>query len=330
MAAFRIVLALLTPALLVGCGSDGDTSAEPKSANDCGSAFNPAARVYETLSDFAVTEPSQLERTLFQDIILGVQPASTEDPSYQNVADAVKIHTARFNGGKPETGEGGYTSVRNPIDTIALMIGEDQVENFDEGRRYISDCIDAGNAADYSTSANGVLVTFEEVQNSSVTDQYNYPTVRWVYAPEGSGKVQRVIRFQGRSGEDLQGALVGWQYSARDFSSVGFNQPELAQASFTAGSNQQRLSLEQVFTDMDKDQWLRSSNTSFDFAGQAVDCARVVVDYRAQTAEVFTSKGDCTTEECRKEYVESDNYCGNFEEGSGETYNTQAVTARQQ
>ncbi|BES69180.1 hypothetical protein RE428_01980 [Marinobacter nanhaiticus D15-8W] len=329
MTTFRIVLALLTPViLLAGCGSDGDTSAEGESANECGSAFNPATAVYQTLSNFNVTEPARLDRTLFHDVILGVQPASSEDPAYQAVADAVKVQTARFNGGEPETGTNSYASVRNPLDLISLMIGEDQVENFNEGRRYISDCIDAGNPAEYSTSANGKLVTFEEVQNETVTDRYNYPVVRWVYAPDASGKVQRVIRYQGRSGEDLQGALVGWQYNARDFSSIGFNRPELLKASFTAGNNQQRLSLEQAFIGMDKDQWLRSSDISFDFAGEAVDCARIVVDYRAQTAELFTSRSDCTSEECRDEYVAGNAYCGNLAEGTGETYSTQPVADR--
>lgn len=329
MTVFRTVLALLAPTLLlVGCGSDGDTSTEGKSSNNCGSAFNPATAVYETISDFTITEPARLEHTLFRDVILGVQPT---DSANQNIANAVKAQTARFNGGDPDTGASGYVSVRNPIDTISLMIGEDQVENFNEGRRYISDCIDAGNAAEYSTSANGKLVTFEEVQNGASTgDEYNYPIVRWVYAPDASGKVQRVIRYQGRSGEDLQGAVVGRQYSAQDFSTVGFNQPELVQASFTAGSNQQRLSLEQAFIGMDKDQWLRSSDTHFDFAGEAVDCARVVVDYRTQTAEVFTSKSECTTEDCREAYVKGASYCGNLAEGTGKTYSTQAVPERQQ
>lgn len=351
MTAFRIVLALLTPTLmLAGCGSDGDTSAEGQSANDCGSAFNPATAVYETFSDFTVTEPARLERTLFRDVILGVQPASSEDPGYQAVADAVKSHTARFNGGTPASGAGPYTGVRNPLDLISLIIGEDQVASFNEGRRYISDCIDAGNAAEYSTSANGVLVTFEEVQNGSVTDRYSYPTLRWVYAPEGSDKVIRVARFQGRSGEDLQGAIVGTQYDSKTFATVGFNTPELLQASFTAGSNQERLGLQQDFIENHTDDWIRSSDSVFDFAGHTgVDCARVLVDFDMATAEVFTSVCedrpqpnalDCSVEEGyldegnevggREDYVQSAAYCGNQTAGSGETYSTQPVPERQQ
>ncbi|WP_148861108.1 hypothetical protein [Marinobacter fonticola] len=352
MTGFRYILAFLTPALLLaGCGSDGDTSAKGKSANNCGSAFNPATTVFETFSDFTLTEPARLERTLFRDVLLGVQPADTEDTDSQAVADAVKSLTARFNGGKPDTGAGSYTSVRNPIDLVSLMIGEDRIENFSEGRRTISDCIDAGNAAEYSTSANGVLVTFEEVDNGSATDRYNYPTVRWVYAPEASDKVIRVTRFQGLAGEDLQGAVVGVQFNSQAFSSVGFNAPELVQASFTASNNQERLGLQQDFVDAHTDDWIRSSNNVFDFAGQTgIDCARVVVDYDMAQAEVFTSvcedrphpdAMDCSAQNAykdsqgrdvksREEYVGSNAYCGNASAGEGHTYSTQPVSARQQ
>ncbi|WP_111497162.1 hypothetical protein [Marinobacter bohaiensis] len=324
----RILASLAGTLLLAGCGGSSDGDSDPAS---CGSQFNPATRVQAGYASFDITAPGRLQRHLFRDVLAGVQPAGA-DAYGESVADDVLAQTARFNGGSPASGASAYTAVRNPMDFIDLIIGEDTIDNFNTGRRYISSCIDAGNAAQYDTSEKGALVTFDEVQDSTTTDQYNYPNLRWVYAPDASGKVIRVIRFQGRSGEDLNGAVVASQFDDASFSASGFNVPELVQASFTAGSNQERLSLEQTLIDLDRDQWLRSSDNTFDFADRTdVDCARVLVDYRAATAEVFTSayanvSGSYAS---RSAYVESEDYCGNQEEGTGTRYATQAVSGRQ-
>lgn len=312
-------------ALITGCG--GGDNADSSSASSCGAQFNPAAPVLASFSTFDITEPARVERNLFRDVIAGVQPSGADS---QDVADSVRDLTAEFNGGQTSADQTGYTAVRNPIDLMSLIIGEGTIDNFNVGRRYISSCIDAGNAAEYSSGANGVLITFEESEGPKA--EYNYPNLRWVYAPDTSGKVIRVVRFQGRSEDFLDGSAVGVQYDDASFSDVGFNTPELIQASFTGGNNEERLGLEQAFIGLDKDQWIRSSDNTFQFAGQTVDCARVIVDYRGQTAETFTSSYSSVSGsyDTRDEYVQSDDYCGNFAEGDGSSYSTEAVPARQQ
>lgn len=322
MTAFRIVLALLTPALLLaGCGSDGDTSAEGQSANDCGSAFNPATTVVRGFSNFRISEPQALDHVLFRDLIEGAQPGDPDDSRGNTIADAIETETARFTGVAMTSDGTGILSVRNPLDLLHNVIGEGSVENFNAGRRYISDCIDAGNAAQYATSANGALITFEEVQNDQKVDEYVYANLRWVYTPDTTGNVIRGIRYVGQPGDFLDGAVLASVFGGKDFSATGYNQPEALEASFTGGDDAERLGIQQAFSGMDKDQWIRSSDGTFVFAGETVDCARVLIDYRAQTAELLTSLG---------EESGSAAYCGNLEEGTGETYSTQPVPERQQ
>lgn len=336
MATDKTFLALTASLLvLVGCGG-GDSNGDGGSTADCGSQYNPATNVLASFSSFDVNEPERLDYHMFRDVIAGVQPASDGDAYGQSVARDVFAETAHFNGGSPSSGASAYTSVRNPLDLINLVIGEGTIDNFNVGRRYISSCIDAGNAAQYSTKANDRSVQFQENQDDKVTDTYSYPVLTWVYTPDEANKVIRVVRYQGQAGESLITAAVGVQYDDLAFTAVGFNPPELLTASFTADDSEERLGLQQDFLNSDRDEWIRSSSNTFDFADQTgVDCARVVLDYAEQTAEVFTSTCNLSGSDCddpakrEAQYTRTQDYCGNFDDGTGNSYATQAVSGRQ-
>ncbi|TBW49805.1 hypothetical protein EZI54_19005 [Marinobacter halodurans] len=333
----KTFLALTTSlAVLAGCG--GGDGSDGGSTADCGSQYNPATSVQASFSSFDVSEPERLDRHMFLDVIAGVQPepGSANETYGRMVADDVFGQTAHFNGGQPTSGATAYTSVRNPLDLINLVIGEGTIDNFNVGRRYISTCIDAGNAAQYSTSANDRNILFQENQDGEVTDTYNYPVLTWVYSPDEANKVIRVVRYQGRSGDSLITAAVGVQFDDLAFTAVGFNPPELLTASFTADNSEERLGLQQDFLGPDRDEWIRSSDNTFDFADQTgVDCARVVIDYAQQQAEVFTSTCSLSGSDCddpakrQTGYTRTNDYCGNFEDGTGTSYATQAVSGRQ-
>ncbi|ROU01385.1 hypothetical protein EB809_04605 [Marinobacter sp. R17] len=339
MATDKTFLALLASLLvLAGCGG-GDSNGDGGSTADCGSQYNPASNVLASFSSFDVNEPERLDYHMFRDVIAGVQPANDGDAYGQSVAEDVFSETAHFNGGSPSSGASAYTSVRNPLDLINLVIGEGTINNFNVGRRYISTCIDAGNAADYSNKASSTedkpnRIVFSEDEGQK--EVYYYPVLRWVYSPDEADKVIRVAQYRGSSDSWLDGAIAGAQFDSKTFSAIGFNNPELLTASFTASNNEERLSLQQDFIDLDRDEWIRSSSNTFDFADQTgVDCARVVLDYAEQTAEVFTSTCSLSGSDCddpakrEAQYTRTQDYCGNFDDGTGNSYATQAVPERQ-
>ncbi|MDG5500145.1 hypothetical protein [Marinobacter sp. BGYM27] len=305
---------------LTGCGGgDSDFASGGGKGGSCSNAFNPASNVIISLSSFELSDPADLEHTLFRDFIRGIQPA-VSDPTSTAVVDSVMIETARFNGGEnTDSNQNNFTSVRNPADLINNQIGTNEIDNFNQGRRYISDCIDASTAAEYSNSANGVGIRFDEAPAGTPVDRYNYALLRWVYAPQGSNKIQKVVQYVGTADDFLDGIILAEQYDPTNFSSVGFNTPDRASVSFTGGNDTERLGFDQDLISDKQDSWTRSSDTPFTFAGASVDCARVVVDYPMATATVYTSVGVDQ---------KAEGYCGT-KTASDNTYSTAPVASRQ-
>ncbi|MGP4844482.1 hypothetical protein ACTXGQ_10155 [Marinobacter sp. 1Y8] len=305
---------------LTGCGGgDSDFAGGDGNGGSCSNAFNPASNVIISLGSFEISDSTDLEHTLFRDFIRGIQPTASDSTSEAVVA-SVMTETARFNGGvNNDTSQSNFTSVRNPADLLNNQIGNNEIDNFNQGRRYISGCIDASTAADYSNSANGVRIRFDEAPAGDVVDSYNYALLRWVYAPQGSNKIQKVVQYVGTADDFLDGIILAEQYDPTNFSSIGFNTPDRASASFTGGNDTQRLGFDQDLISEKQDSWTRSSNVPFNFAGASVDCARVVVDYPMTTATVYTSI-DIDQK--------ADGYCGT-KTTPDTRYSTVAVSSRQ-
>lgn len=316
-----LILSILGIAL-TGCGGGGDDFAGGGGkGGSCSNAFNPASNVFISLGSFEISDPADLEHTLFRDFIRGIQPNPDDtNPGSQDIVDSVMAETARFNGGvNNDASQNNFTSVRNPADLLNSQIGNNEIDNFNLGRRYISDCIDASTAADYSNSANGARIRFDEAPAGDVINSYNYGLLRWVYAPQGSNKIQKVVQYVGTADDFLDGVLLAEQYDPTNFSSIGFNTPDRVSVSFTGGDDTQRLGFDQDLINEKQDSWTRSSDTPFDFAGESVDCARVVVDYPMTKVRVYTSK-DID--------VKAAQYCGN-KTTPDNSYSTVAVSSRQ-
>lgn len=308
---------------LTGCGGgDSDFASGGGKGGSCSNAFNPASNVIISLSSFELSDPADLEHTLFRDFIRGMQPnpdISVDSKSEAIVASVMK-ETAPFNGGKiTDSSQSNFTSVRNPADLINNQIGTNEIDNFNQGRRYISDCIDASTAAEYSNSANGVGIRFDEAPAGTPVDSYNYALLRWVYAPQGSNKIQKVVQYVGTADDFLDGIILAEQYDPTNFSSVGFNTPDRASVSFTGGNDTERLGFDQDLITDQQDSWTRSSDMKFEFASESVDCARVVVKYTTMIAEVYTSSDIAS---------DADGYCGS-KELPDYSYSTARVPSRQ-
>ncbi|PAV25047.1 hypothetical protein C8D92_10392 [Tamilnaduibacter salinus] len=327
------VLACITTLTLLSACGGGSQNLDTGSGGSCGAAFNPAATVRLSLGNFTISDPEPLSETLLSDLAQGTQPNSSATPAKQDYGN--QVHSDLLTQSQPfigSTSDEDYNQARNPYDLMNKVIASGEVDNFNAGRGYISDCIDAGNPAEYSNSANNVTIQFNEVQNENTTEQFRYPQLRWVYTPATTNTVQRVVRYQG--GDFLDGLTVGSSFASSTFSTTGYNAPQRVEASFAADSNdedsQQSLIIVQRFVDPDQpddrqDEWLYSdtTGTTFDFAGATdVDCARVLVDYDMQKAYVFTSSDEPS---------DSPAYCGNRAmDESDNDYPTQPVSERKQ
>lgn len=333
-----VLACFATLSFLSACGG-GSNNLDTGSGGSCGSAFNPAATVRLSLGNFTISDAEPLSETLLSDLAQGTQPDVNATPTEQTYGDQARSDLLTYS--QPfigSTSDSDYNQARNPYDLMDQVIASGEVDNFNAGRGYISDCIDAGNPAEYSNSANRVTIQFNEVQNSNTTDQYRYRTLRWVYSPDTTDTVQRVVQYQG--GDFVDGLTVGSSFASSSFSATGYNNPDRVEASFAANSNgdgqkQESLIIVQRFVDPDQpddrqDEWLYSDTTgTFDFAGaMGVDCARVLVDYAMQRAYVFTSLKPSGTEQ--DSYESSDGYCGKKEIGEeNNQYPTQPVPDRQ-
>lgn len=245
-------------AILSGCGME-DTGP---------SAINPADDVNLVFSTFNLTdenEQSNLRHTQFWDFYRGIEPA-TDNEDHQAVANVLRDHINVFIGGVRQPDASAYSLVRNPVDLMNQVIASNEVANFDAGRSYISDRIDASTAGRYNTRSNGALIRFEDQEATNDNDHlanrtWIYPTLDWLYMPNGSEdpnnadrpegfessggdeKVYRTIQYVARTEDNedvvppqLKSALTGTQFDALSFSEVGYNDPEATHADYTSRS----------------------------------------------------------------------------------------------
>ncbi|MEC7815624.1 MAG: hypothetical protein VX939_05100 [Pseudomonadota bacterium] len=224
------------------------------------SAFNPATNVDLTFSTFDLTNTSQAPATLsytrFADFYPGITPEGAGDTA-ENRATVRELreHVERFIRATPTATGDGYDRVRNPLDLINQVISVGEIDNFDEGRRYIRDRIAQGAAGTYNTRSAGAIIRFTDqaalLAGSSLNDyEWRYPTLDWRYQPsdpEGGGlddKVYRTIQYVARSVDasvadeqpELISLLAGSRYDARAFSDIGYNQPEYATVDYVSRS----------------------------------------------------------------------------------------------
>ncbi|WP_404366450.1 hypothetical protein [Marinobacter sp.] len=330
---------LLTALLLAGCGPD-----------DSDSANNPASSVNLVFSTFTIDRQEDLEESLFRDFYRGIEPASADNTDARAWAHALRDHIGIFIGSTPVEDGRAYKSVRNPFDLMAQVIASNQVDNFRDGRRFISDRIDKEVAGTFNTRSNDASIRFvdQEAVNdekSAVADrEWRYETLAWTYAPaqdDGvSGTVSRIIQYTARppAGADtaeppeLQSLLVGSQFS-EEFKAIGYNQPEIVEASFTALTIG-RMSLSQDFISEKRDNLFISETNAIEVGGQMPDCVRVELDYQMARVTVFTSESEdpliddeATADPDDK--MKNMAYCGNQESGSEEiSYAAEAVPDR--
>lgn len=299
LVAFRIAC---MPMVLSGCGSE-----------DSGpSAFNPATNVDVTFSTFTLTEATDI--LLFSDLVLAVEPADSGDTAAQARAAGIRTQLAVFLGlTYPDDAPATIASVRNPLDLVHRVIGESAVGNFIDGRRYMSERIDDGQAGEYSNTTNNVSIRFTDRQ--ALTDglgvtEYNwrYPIVKWVYTPDSSDRVIRVINWVASGSFEPNttnpSATLGTEYLARDFQTSGYNDGARAH---TEGSivikGEREMAFVREYQGLNIDT-VRIDGTAigtnggseggpeFGFAGETVDCLRIEMNYANPSVAVFTSLGE--------------------------------------
>lgn len=293
--------------LLAGCGPDdgGD------------SAFNPATNVDLVFSTFDLTDvegrPSNLEHTRFRDFYRGIEPADPGNADARALADALRSHIDVFIGGVRSANGIDYNRVRNPLDLMNQVIASAEVTNFQEGRSYISDRIDAGEAATYNTRPAGALIRFTDQQatlaRAALADRvWLYQTLAWTYNPLGPDnepgfeKVYRTIQYVAQPAADdetaeppeLVSLLAGSQFDATSFSAFGYNRPEFATVDYLSRSYGS-MELRQEFSGLKTDTLYLSNTKGLTVAGQNPDCVLVTLDYPQAELVVFMSEGEPAT-----------------------------------
>lgn len=287
------------PLVLAGCGSE-----------DSGpSAFNPATNVDVTFSTFILTEAT--DTLLFSDLVLAVEPADGSDTADQDIAADIRAQLAVFlDLTYPDNDPTAIASVRNPLDLMRRVIGESAVGNFIDGRRYMSERIDNGQAGEYSNTTNNVSIRFTDQQ--ALTDglevseySWRYPIVKWVYTPDSSNRVTRVINWVTSGSFEAEttnpSATLGTQYLARDFQTSGYNDGARA---LTEGSivieGEREMAFVREYQGLNTD-IVRIDGTAigtnggteggpeFEFAGETVDCLRIEMNYTDPSVAVFIS-----------------------------------------
>lgn len=333
------LLAVLAPLATSGCG--------PGTSN---SALNPASNVDVTFSTFTLKKQSELPETLFWDFYRGAEPADGEPGEARDWADALRRVVDLYAGTGPTTDGTRYQTVRNPYDLINEVIAANAIRNFYDGRRYISERIDLGQASTYNSRSNGAVIRFKdqsaEKNGAALADrEWRYPTLGWIYTP-GSGssanKVFRTVQYiagtapadETATPPELQSLLVGGQYEPTQFAIDGYNHPELVEASFTARhADVGRMSLSQDFITDKRDTLFISQNQRIDVNGQTPDCVRAVLDYSMQTLSLYLSENEPATvpdDSTANPADTRDNpdYCGN-KQTADKVFNTIAIGTRQ-
>lgn len=287
------------PLWLAGCGPDDSGS----------SAFNPATNVDLTFSTFTLTQAS--DTLLFRDLAQAVEPADSGDSEARDMAEGIRVQLGLFLGldyddGEPAT----IASARNPMDLMRRVIGEGAVANFVDGRRYLSERIDESVAGEYSNTTNNVSIRFTDQQALSNGEdisryQWRYPIVKWVYAPDSSNRVIRVLNWvdSGSFATDSTrpSATLGTEFLTRDFQATGYNDQARAHSEGSVVIEGEReMAFVREYLGMNSDS-VRIDGTTigtnegaeggpeFEFAGNTVDCLRVEMDYAAPSVAVYTS-----------------------------------------
>ncbi|MBN7769863.1 hypothetical protein KUV44_13965 [Marinobacter daepoensis] len=282
-----------------------------ESGGGSSSAFNPATNVDLTFSSFDLSE--QTGNTLFADVIQGVEP----DPYAPNageartVADSLRAQLTQF-AGLTYTDETppALSSVRNALDLMRRVIGEGDVRNFQEGRQYIERRIDQGKAGEYNNRTNQVQVRFTDqtawMEGKPAQDyQWQYPIVKWVYTPDSSNRVTRILTWTPAgsfpAGSTRPSATLATQFNPVRFSSSGYNDDARLRTEGTLVIEGEReLSFVRTYEGLNSDTLIidgtqagTADNTTggpeFSFAGKTVDCVKIVLDYATPEAQLFTS-----------------------------------------
>lgn len=314
-------------------------------------AHNPATNVDLTFSTFDLENtkdaPNTLEYTRFRDFYQGIQPSDSNADNIKT-ANEIRDHIDRFILATRSENGNQYEKVRNPLDLINQVIASNQVTNFREGRKYISQRIADGQAGTYNTRGNGALIRFTD-QNAVLEDAplneklWVFPTLDWRYLPSGpegshlEEKVYRTVQYVNRSVDEassseqpeLVSVLAGSRFSANSFSTSAYNSPEYATADYIS-RNYGGIELRQEFTGNKIDTlFIKSpdkpvldlSRHNVTLADPSPDCLRVEVDYAGSTLRVFHSNGepakvDAPTPAEPNKTKENEDYCGNQENGA--------------
>lgn len=273
------------------------------------SALNPATNVDPVFSSFTLTE--QTTTALFHDLSVAVEPASPDDAEASATARGIRQQLSVFlDIAYTDATPPAIASVRNPLDLMRRVIGEGEIANFVEARQYISARIDAGQAGEYSNTTNGVSVRFTDQgafdQGLSVAAyEWRYPIVKWVYTPDTSNRVTRVLTWASSGsfpeGSTRPSATLGTEFLPRDFLASGYNdqarlhtegsvviegEREMAFVREYDGLNIDIINIDG--TNVGTDQGT-SGGPEFQFAGETVDCLKVRMHYSEKRVEVFTS-----------------------------------------
>ncbi|MCG7200399.1 hypothetical protein MD273_11750 [Marinobacter pelagius] len=273
------------------------------------SALNPATNVDPVFSSFTLTE--QTATTLFHDLSLAIEPASSNDADASAMARDIRRQLSAFlaivySDATPPA----ITSVRNPLDLMRRVIGENEIANFVEARQYISARIDAGEAGEYSNTTNGVSVRFTDQgafdEGQPVADyEWRYPIVKWVYTPDTSNRVTRVLTWASSGtfpeGSTRPSATLGTEFLPRDFQTTGYNdqarlhsegsiviagEREMAFVREYDGLNTDTINIDGTYLGTNQG---TTGGPEFGFAGETVDCLKIRMHYPEKRVEVFTS-----------------------------------------
>lgn len=332
------LFAVLAP-LLSGCGPDTSNS-----------ALNPASNVDVVFSTFTLKKESDLPETLFWDYYRGVEPAPNQPSEARDWAGALRRVVHLYMGTEPTADGTSYQAVRNPYDLMNQVIAANAIRNFYDGRRYISERINLGQAGTYNSRSNGAVIRFKdqtaETNGAALADrEWRYPTLGWIYTPgsdTSANKVFRTIQYIARTTPtdetakppELQSLLVGGQYDPAQFAIEGYNHPELVEASFTARhADVGRMSLSKDFIKDKRDTLFISQNKHIDVNGQTPDCVRAVLDYPMQTLSLYISENEPATIPDDRTADPNDTrnnpaYCGN-KDSADKVFNTVAIGTRQ-
>ncbi|HLT13986.1 MAG TPA: hypothetical protein VK006_07815 [Marinobacter sp.] len=297
---------------LAGCGAESTGS----------STLNPASDVDLRFSTFDLTNtdraPDTLGRTRFSDYYSGIEPLGADDtPDNQQTVEEIRRHIDIFIGATPSDDGKSYTKIRNPLDLLNQVISVGQVANFDEGRNYIRNRIEQSLAGNYNTRSAGALIRFidqaaENNEEALNNREWYYQTLDWRYLPKGpednnlDEKVYRTIQYVARGvteeeiaeQPELVSVLAGSRFNALQFSSIGYNQPELATADFVSRSHG-GIELRQEFVgDAQKDtlfiknkdqQVIDLSRHGVILDDPSPDCLRAELNYAMSEVRIYTS-----------------------------------------